>query len=90
LQTQTYRPVVLTNLGNLHAQWAERYRYQATSAHLEGDSQEEARLIKLANQNLTSARDAYEQGWQQSQRADRVSQVTALLNLNRFLEHTSR
>jgi CHAT domain-containing protein len=90
LATSLNDPDALTtafnNLGNLHVQWAERYRFQARSAALEGEAREETRLKALESQNLAAARQAYEQSWHHSQAVGRLAQVTALINLNHFLE----
>jgi CHAT domain-containing protein len=86
LKNPGYMTTALNNLGNVLTSQAERYRYQANAARLEGDSQAEARLTQLVEQNTTAAITAFEQSVQESQALGGLAEVRALLNLNRLLE----
>jgi CHAT domain-containing protein len=91
LKNPEYMTTSLNNLGNVFTSRAERYRYQANAAKLEGDSQEEARLTQLAQQDITAAENAFKQSVQETQASQRrqepgstLAEVRALLNLNRL------
>ncbi len=89
LNSPDYIATSLNNLGNLYISRAQRYRYQANTARVEGDEKQNARLTKLAEQEITAARTAFEQSLHESQALGGVAQVKALLNLNRLLEQTA-
>ncbi len=81
----------LNNLGNVFASRAERFRYQASTASLEGDSSAEAQLIQFADRDLRIALAAYQQSAQQTAMGGTGSlQTQALLNLNRLLKTYQR
>lgn len=91
LACQSDRPdfiaTALNNLGNVFASRAERFRYQANTASLEGDSSAEAQLIQFADQDLRIALAAYQQSAKQTAMGRNGSlQAQALLNLNRLLK----
>jgi tetratricopeptide (TPR) repeat protein len=97
LRNPGYITTALNNLGNVFTSRAERYRYQANAAQLEGDSQQEARLTQLAAQDTTAALNAFKQSVRESQALGGIpgsslrmslgmAEVRALLNLNRLLE----
>ena len=86
LNTPDYIATSLNNLGNLYMTWAQRYRYQANTARIEGDSQENARLTQLAAQQMATARSALEESLGETQAVGGITHLKALLNLNRLLE----
>jgi len=81
-----YITTSLNNLGNVYISRWQRYRYQANTARIEDDDTENARLTQLAEQELAAARSAFEQSLSESQAIGGITQVKALLNLNRLLE----
>lgn len=80
-----YIITALSNLGNVLASRTKRYQYQANVAQLDGDEQQEARLKKLATQDLVAAQAAYERSVQESKTLGGMAEARALLNLNRLL-----
>lgn len=70
LACQSDRPdfiaTALNNLGNVFASRAERFRYQANTASLEGDSSAEAQLIQFADRDRRIALAAYQQSAKQT------------------------
>ena len=81
-----YIATSLNNLGNLYISRYERYRYQANTAHIAGDEAEKARLTQLAEQEMATARSAFEESLRETQAVGGITHVKALLNLNRLLE----
>ena len=79
----------LNNLGNTFNSRYQRYLLQASNAKQEGDDKEEQKLRDLAQQDATAAQSAYEQSVQESQADKGMLRIKALLNLARFLEHSS-
>ncbi|GET36624.1 tetratricopeptide repeat protein [Microseira wollei] len=80
----------LNNLGNVYGSRADRYRYQANVATIEGDEKEASRLNDLAQKDIATAIASFEQSVQVATLAGktnniRIAQVKALLNLNRLL-----
>ncbi len=84
-----YIATALNNLGNVFVSRAERFRYQATAASLEGDTLEAEMLERSTIQNLRVALAAYQQSVNASQSAGGDVAVKALLNLNRLLQSFS-
>ncbi|HEY9852462.1 MAG TPA: CHAT domain-containing protein [Leptolyngbyaceae cyanobacterium] len=80
----TYIQNALNNLGNVYTKRAERYRYQAQVAQLEGDKSEETRLLNLAKQDIATAIESFQQSIETG--ASEISTVQALLNMNRLME----
>jgi len=89
LKNPGYITTALNNLGNVFTSQAERYRYQANAARLEGNGQEETKLTQMAQQNTTAALEALEQSVRESQALGGLAEARALLNLNRLLEQPS-
>lgn len=85
-----YQMTALNNLGNFQMRQADRSRFQANSARLEGETAEAQRLRSEADASLATARQIYTQSWQVSQSLGKLAEATALLNLNRFLEQSDR
>ncbi|MCL1471852.1 CHAT domain-containing protein [Argonema antarcticum] len=83
-----YIQTALNNLGNVYAKRADRYRYQANVAELEGDEREKTRLLDLAQQDIAAAKAAFEQSIQ-LKTTDAVT-VQGLLNLNRLLQRNAK
>jgi CHAT domain-containing protein len=86
LNAPDYIAASLNNLGNLYMTRAQRYRYQANTARVEGDQQEIARLTQLAKQEIAAARSAFEESLRETQAIGGITHVKTLLNLNRLLE----
>ena len=86
LDAPDYIATSLNNLGNLYMTRAQRYRYQANTARVEGDRQENARLTQLAKQEMAAALSAFEESLRQTQAVGGITHLKALLNLNRLLE----
>ncbi len=86
LNAPDYLAMSLNNLGNLYISRAQRYRYQANTARVEGDGKENARLTQLAEQDMATARSAFEESLRQTQAVGGITHLKALLNLNRLLE----
>jgi len=82
-----YITTALNNIGNVYVSRAERYLNQANAANLEGDDAEESRLTQLAQKDTNGALDAFQQSVQESS-AGGMTQIRALLNLNRMLENS--
>lgn len=85
LQNPIYITTAWGNLCNVLTSRSKRYQYQANVARLEGDEREEARLTKLATQDLLAAQAALERSVQESKTLDGMAEARALLNLNRLL-----
>jgi CHAT domain-containing protein len=85
LKNPRYITTALNNLGNVFNSQADRYRYQLTGAQLEGDTQAEAKLTKLVEQNTTAALHALKQSVEESQALGGLAEAKALLNFNRLL-----
>lgn len=85
LKNPGYITTALGNLGNVLTSRMKRYQYQANVARLDGDQQEQARLTKLATQDLVAAQAAYSLCVQESKTLGGMAEARALLNLNRLL-----
>lgn len=85
LQNPGYVATSLTNLGNVFVSRAERGRYQATAASLEGDGIAEAASLKQAESDTNKALAAYQNSVTVSRRVGGLAEVKALLNWNRLL-----
>jgi CHAT domain-containing protein/lipopolysaccharide biosynthesis regulator YciM len=85
LNHTNYITTSLNNLGNVFSSRAERYRYQATAANLEGDSDAETDLKTLAERDIYQAVTAYQHSAEVSRRVGGLAEARALLNLNRLL-----
>jgi CHAT domain-containing protein len=85
-----YQMTALNNLGNFQIRQADRYRFQANSARLEGETAEAQRLTALAEKSRATARQIYTQSWQVSRSLGNLAEATALLNLNRLLEQSAQ
>jgi CHAT domain-containing protein len=73
----------LNNLGNVYVSRSQRYQTQANTARLEGEMKEQMRLNELAQKDLTAAINSFETSVRNAPNG--MSQVRALLNLNRVL-----
>ncbi len=89
LNNSGFKTTALNNLGNTFNSRYQRYLLQASSAKQEGDDKEEQKLRDLAQQDATAAQSAYEQSVQESEANQGMLRTKALLNLARFLEHSS-
>lgn len=89
LNRAEYRATALNNLGNVYVSRAERYRYQANSAELEGDDSEAARLTQAVSQDREEARKVFEQSAQLAVGVARLEEVRALMNLANLLQQSS-
>jgi len=89
LRNPSYVTTALNNIGNVFTRRAERYRFQANAARLEGDRQEETRLTQLAERDTAAALDAFEQSVRESQALGGLAEVRALLNLNHLLQQSA-
>src|ERR671933_189497 len=67
LDAPDYIATSINNFGNLYMTRAQRYRYQANTARVEGDRQENARLTQLAKQEMAAALSAFEESLRQTQ-----------------------
>lgn len=85
-----YVTTALNNLGNVYVSRADRYRYQAHVAELEGDRAEVERLLRAAEEDTNAAKNAFEQSVLEAQKIGGMKEVTTLLNFNRMLEQLSR
>jgi len=85
----SYVTTALNNLGNVFASRAERFRFQATAASLEGDLMAETNFKARSTRDLQVALGAYQQSATVSQQLGGVAEARALLNLNRLLEQAS-
>lgn len=81
-----YIATALNNLGNVFVSRAERLRYQATAARLEGEIPEATMLEQVADQNVRVALAAYQQSVTVSQQGTGATEPKALLNLDRLLK----
>jgi len=86
LNAPEYIASSLNNLANLYISRSQRYRYQASIAQIEGDDRENARLIQLAEQEMSAARAAFEDSLRETQTIGGIAHLKTLLNLNRLLE----
>ncbi|HEY9606368.1 MAG TPA: tetratricopeptide repeat protein, partial [Allocoleopsis sp.] len=84
-----YMATALNNLGNVYVSRAERYRYQANSAELEGDDREAARLTQAVSQDRAEARKLFEQSAQAAAGVARLDEVRALMNLAHLRQQSS-
>ncbi|WP_348231421.1 CHAT domain-containing protein [Funiculus sociatus] len=84
LQSNNLQSTALNNRGNVYLSRAERYRYQATLARLEGDPQFKE-LTKLAENDVDAAQSSFQESVAVGGSG---SAIQALLNLNRLLERS--
>ncbi|MBD1832755.1 CHAT domain-containing protein [Cyanobacteria bacterium FACHB-472] len=84
LQSNNLQSTALNNRGNVYLSRAERYRYQATLARLEGDPQFKE-LTKLAENDVNAAQSSFQESVAVGGSG---SAIQALLNLNRLLERS--
>ncbi|MBD2003122.1 MULTISPECIES: CHAT domain-containing protein [Cyanophyceae] len=84
LQSNNLQSTALNNRGNVYLSRAERYRYQATLARLEGDPQFKE-LTKLAENDVDAAQSSFQESVEVGGSG---SAIQALLNLNRLLERS--
>ncbi|MBE9130155.1 CHAT domain-containing protein, partial [Coleofasciculus sp. LEGE 07081] len=85
LKDASYIATALNNLGNIYVSQATRYRNQAQLAELEGDEPESTRLTQTALQAWTKARTFFEESVQTAGSVGGLTEVRALMNLNRWL-----
>jgi CHAT domain-containing protein len=64
----------LNNLGNVYGSRADRYRYQANVATIEGDEKEASRLNDLAQKDIATAIASFEQSVQVATLAEKTDQ----------------
>jgi CHAT domain-containing protein len=86
LNNATYIATALNDLGNVYVGRGARYSYQAMLADLEGDDQQAARLVQIAEQDKAKARQSFEQSAQTARGVAGFEEVRGLMNLNRLLE----
>ncbi|MEQ8753630.1 MAG: CHAT domain-containing protein [Coleofasciculus sp. G1-WW12-02] len=85
LNNTSFIATALNNLGNVYMSQATRYSYQAQVAELEGDIEQTTRLTQEAIQDWTQARTFFEQSLQTAQALESLTEIKALMNLNRWV-----
>lgn len=85
LNNTSFIATALNNLGNVYMSQATRHSYQAQVAELEGDIEQTTRLTQEAIQDWTQARTFFEQSLQTAQALESLTEIKALMNLNRWV-----
>lgn len=85
LNNTSFIATALNNLGNVYMSQATRHSYQAQVAELEGDIEQTTRLTQEAIQDWTQARTFFEQSQQTAQALESLTEIKALMNLNRWV-----
>ncbi|MDY6781302.1 MAG: CHAT domain-containing protein [Cyanobacteriota bacterium] len=80
-----YRATALNNLANAYWKQAERLHYQGELADAEGDPQAPF-LEQSEAENLSKARQLFEESLEVARQGAPLEEVSALLNFNRLLE----